>query len=220
MQPGHPPLVLVFHVALRAEAHDDDGDLVLTGAHVGADVVLARQPAVSAVAGERTVHPHRVHALRAADVQHGLPAQPHSRDGERAPVDTGGVAIGQHRGRTVERHLHVRVVRRVADVLHRPVAGHGHLGPSRRRTAQRRGRHRIGVIEQTEPPAPVQRASISGADGCGVAAAERQPVERQQPGVGPRPHLPDVREHVSCAPTRSCLWAPGRRPRRSPWPER
>ena len=72
VQPRHPPLVLVLDVAVRAVTHDHDRQVVAAGDEMRRDVVLARQPAVGAVAGEPPVDVHGVHAVGAADVQHDL----------------------------------------------------------------------------------------------------------------------------------------------------
>ena len=63
VQARHPPLVLVLHVAVRAVAHDDDRQVVAAGHETRGDVVLARQPAVGAVAGELSVDVDGVHAV-------------------------------------------------------------------------------------------------------------------------------------------------------------
>ena len=68
MQTGVPPLVLVFDVAVSAVPHHDDGQMILTRPHVGADVVFARQATIGAVANELVVEIHGVHTLGTTDV--------------------------------------------------------------------------------------------------------------------------------------------------------
>ena len=135
VQATHPPLVLILDERMGGELHDDDGELVGAGAQVGGEVVLAGEPAVRAVADERTVEVDGVDALGAADVEHHLAPPPRSRDAERRPVDARRNPCREVGRQVRERHLHVRVVGEVVDALHGPVAR------ARRRSAIR-PRHR------------------------------------------------------------------------------
>ncbi|CAB4691216.1 unannotated protein [freshwater metagenome] len=95
MQAGHPPLILVFYVALGAETHDHDGHRVLARHNKIGDVVLTCETAIGSVSAERTVDVDRVHTLGAADVKHDPAiARPVGRHLHRAPVDTRGIALG------------------------------------------------------------------------------------------------------------------------------
>ena len=129
VQTGHPPLVLVFHVAVGAPADHDDRHIVQPGPHEGGHVVLARQSAVGAVPDEPTVDVDRVHALCTADVDDDLATAPPCRHRHLASVDARRIPVGQPRRRAIERHLYVRVLRMVVDALQRPVARHVHLRP-------------------------------------------------------------------------------------------
>ena len=42
MQTGHPPLILIFHVRLRAVANHDDREIVVAGDEERRDVVFTR----------------------------------------------------------------------------------------------------------------------------------------------------------------------------------
>jgi hypothetical protein len=158
VQSGHPPLVLVFDVAVGAPAHHDDRDVVRTGVHVRGDVVLAGEPAVRAVTDELTVDVHGVHALGPADVEHHLTVEPAGRDLHRSAVHTGGVPIGQARRRAGKRHADVGVLRQIIDPLQGPVARHGDRRPvgALRGFDDRRRRHSVRVVEQPELPAAVE----------------------------------------------------------------
>ena len=129
VQPGHPPLVLVFHVAVGAPTDHDDGHIVRPGLHERGHVVLARQSAVGAVPDELTVDVDRVHALGTADVDHDLATAPPCRHGHLASIDARRIPVRQSRWRAIERHPDVRVLRMVVDTLQRPVARHVHLRP-------------------------------------------------------------------------------------------
>jgi len=72
MQPGHPPLVLVFDVAVRAVTHDDNCEFVVAGPDMLRHVVFARETVVGAVADELTVHIDEMHAVGSANVQYDL----------------------------------------------------------------------------------------------------------------------------------------------------
>ena len=153
MQAGHPPLILVLDVRLRAVTDHHDGDGVGAGVQMIGDVVFARESTVRSVPDERTVDEDRVHALGAADVQHGASPLPRSRNGDGASVHTGGVLLGHRRRTQGPRHLHVGVVREIADVLQRPVARHAHSSPTTRRFLGHGGRgDGVGVGEQSEVP--------------------------------------------------------------------
>ena len=196
VQTGHPPLVLVLDVAAGAVADDDDGDIVLTGGHVGRHVVLARQPAVGAVPHEDAVDVHRVHALGTADLQHDLRALPGARHSERGSVQSSRISVRQGWRRPAEGHLHVGVVRVVASVLHRPVAGNRDsrdCGVQRRRQlAGDRGLgYDVGMIEESERPRPVERSPIRTRQ----RHVHRQPADRGDRRVGPWPELSDDRQH-------------------------
>ena len=195
VQAGHPPLVLVFDVALGAVAHHDDGEMIDAGPQMWGEVVLAGQAAVGAVPDEHVVEVDRVHALGTAQVQHHAVAVPALAEGERAPVHASGVAVGQGGRRPGEGHLHVGVVRQVAHVLQSPVPGHRHLptGP-RRGATDRLGRYRIGVIEQFEPPRAVERPASIGAER--QRYVHRQPMEFEQSRVGPGPQRTDDGQHA------------------------
>ena len=188
VQPGHPPLVLVLHVALRAVPPDHHGQVV-AGASVGqerGDVVLARQPAVGAVAGEGPVDVHGVDALRPTEVQHHLLPVPCPRHGEPAAVHAHRLTLRQRRRRARERHLHVGVVGQVVHAadegaLQRPVSRHGHgvRGGTVRPDGGRR--HRVRVLEQGEAPRPVQRLAKRAGD----RGVHRQPADRHDGRVRP-----------------------------------
>ena len=95
MQTGHPPLILVFYVALRAVTHDHDGHRVLARHNEIGDVVLACEAAIGSVSAERAVDVDSVHTLGATDVKHDSAiARPIGRHLHRAPVDTRGIAVG------------------------------------------------------------------------------------------------------------------------------
>ena len=172
VEPRHPPLVLVLHIAVRAVPHDDDRQVVAAGDEMRRDVVLARQPAVGAVAGEPPVDVHGVHAVGAPDVQHDLALTPAAGDRERPPVHTSRVAIGKPRRRSVERHLHVRVVRMVADPLQGPVAGHRQRRPARRRSTAR-PTHAAGTRSGCSARRNLQRPSSGRHHGDVVRSATR-----------------------------------------------
>ena len=195
VQARHPPLVLVFDVTVRAVAHHDDREVVGPGLQMRREVVLAGQAAVGAVADEGVVEVHRVHALGTAQVQHHAVAPPALADGERSPIHTRGIALGQRRRRPREGHLHVGVVRQVADVLQGPVPGHRDLpvGPWRRAT-DRLGRHGVGAVEQCERPLAVERPPRI--DPEGQRHVHRQSVQFEQSRVGPGPQRADDGQHV------------------------
>ena len=135
VEPGHPPLVLVFDVTVRAVSHDDYCEFVVAGPDMSRHVVFARETVVGAVADELAVHIDEVHAVGGANVQHDLSRAPRRGHVERAAINTGRIVLRQVRGRGVEGHIDVGVVRMIADVLHRPVAGHRDRSP---RTPERR----------------------------------------------------------------------------------
>ncbi len=160
VEPGHPPLVLVLDVAVGAVADDGHGDPVPALLHLVGDVVFGGQAAVGAVADEGPVDPDGVHTLGPAEVKHHpLPTfEPGGGNLEGPPVDTGGVALRQGRGWTVEGHLDVGVVGGVdRGELHGPVAGDLDLGGSPAApAAEGLGGYRIGMVEQLERPGAVQ----------------------------------------------------------------
>ena len=132
MQAGHPPLILILDVRLRAVTDHHDGDGVGAGVQMIGDVVFARESTVRSVPDERTVDEDRVHALGAADVQHGASPLPRSRNRDGASVHASGVLLGHRRRTQGPRHLHVGVVRQVTHVLQRPVARHAQAHPTTR----------------------------------------------------------------------------------------
>ncbi|CAB4881355.1 unannotated protein [freshwater metagenome] len=202
----HPPLVLVLHVALGRVAHHDDRHGVRAGHEVHGDVVLARQAAVRAVADERAIHVHGVHALRAADVKHHLSLPPRAGHSELPAVHTRRHLVGQPRRWTGEGHRHVRVVRYVALVLERPVARDVGVAPpgAAARTGDSGCRHTVRVGEAPEAPAAVEargprrRQGVAGIVEA-VPARERdvhgQPPDGHDLGVGPRPECSDDGKH-------------------------
>jgi len=76
LQPGHPPLVLVFDVAVRAVSHDDNCEFVVARPDMLRHVEFAREAVVGAVADELAVHIDEVHAVGRPDVQHDLSRAP------------------------------------------------------------------------------------------------------------------------------------------------
>ena len=129
VQTAHPPLVLVFDVALCTPLRDDDCNVVVPALDKISDVVFAGQSTVSSIAHPAAVDVQDVRAFCATDVQDNLAAVPARRDLEWSPVDPGWVLVWQRRWRPVEGHLHVRVLREVAGVLHGPVTGHRNATP-------------------------------------------------------------------------------------------
>ncbi len=217
VESAHPPLVLVFGVAVCAPLDDDDGEVVLAGRDVVGDVVLAGESTVGAVPGEVAVHVDGVDALGAAEVQHDATTVPLLRHGDLTPVDAGRNPVREVRWRTVERHLDVGVLRAVGvtvlvdDVLHGPVAGHGHLGPcgGRRRLVDRCSGDVVGMIEQPEVPLAVERRaprSVSGVERigrpgvgdrgvCSRGRRHRQPPHRRDRRIGPGSDRTNRRKH-------------------------
>ena len=178
------------------------------------DVVLTGEAAVGAVTGEAAVDEDGVDALGAAEVQHDLPARPTARDGERAAVHTGRVAIGKPRWRTVEGHLHVGVLRVVVDALHGPVSRHGQGGPVLARVSFEPDGCRwdaVGVVEQAEAPSTVERSPEGrigphvGPSGRSIrkrrrGRTHRQPVQRRHRRVGPGAEFTNYRKHLPSLP--------------------
>ena len=97
VQTGHPPLILIFHVRLRAVTNHDDRNVVASGSNEAGDVVFTRKSTVGSVTSELAVHVNRVHALGPTNVQHDPTTTPVGRNRERAAVHTRGQAIGKMR---------------------------------------------------------------------------------------------------------------------------
>ncbi len=213
VQAGHPPLILVLDVAVSAVADHDDRQLVRPRPDEIADVVLARQAAVGAVAGEHPVDVHGVNALGSGDVEHRAPAKPTRRDVERATVDTRRVAIGQSRGWPLERHLDVGVVRTVdeaTEVLHRPVAGHldvdgsATYGVDRCPPAPSRGSRTSRATTCRRASVRRSRGAERGSASGGSAAASDRPTdaEHRSPATRAAPHR-RIATGGRCPPARS-----------------
>ena len=211
VQSRHPPLVLVLDVTVCAPAHHDDRELVGAGPDGSGDVVLTRQAAVGAVADEGAVDVHRVDALCAPEVKDDLSPGPARRDRQAAPVDAGGVALGQTGRRTSERHPHIGVLREIADVLQGPVAGHGDLRPSASgcRADDGGGRNLVRCVEQSEVPPPVQRAPPARRSARAEVVDRRcrrrrrshvEAAQRDDVGIGPWPDVSDRRQHGGSLP--------------------
>ena len=101
-----------------------------------------------------SVDDHVEHPFDAAEMQHDSPPAPSARQGERAAVEPRRIVLGHVRGRRVERHHDVRVVRRLV-AEHRPEARHLDCPP----TTRARGRRgcQVGTVDQAELPSPVER---------------------------------------------------------------
>ena len=165
MQSRHPPLVLIFHVTVGAIAHHDDGQLILPCSNRIADVVLAGESTIGAVAHEGAVDKHHVHAVGSPHVQHHLLPEPCTRQGERASVDARGIALWKIRWGSIERHVDVRVMRYVTNALHGPITGNYHVAPSlsecRRAAPQFCFADLQWRLYQTQSPCAVQGLSAS-----------------------------------------------------------
>ena len=224
VQTTHPPLILILDVAVGTPLDDDDRDFVSPDDDMVGDVVLARESAVGSVAGELAVDVQRVHALGAADVQHDASAEPALGDGDLTSVHAGRVAVGEVRRRPVEGHLHVGVLRQVGvtvlvdRVLHGPVARDGDLRPAAAVSGggDRRRRDVVGVVEQPELPAAVERfpprrwCGVVRVGGAGIAdrrvgrrrRCHRHPTDRGDRRIGPRSYSADDGKHPPIVPGR------------------
>ena len=168
------------------------------GTHEGRQVKLRRQPGVLRDAHRLAVEPEVQHALRAAHMEDDPAPGPIRRHLQHGAVQARGILFRHRRRRVVERHDDVRVMRPVVAV-HRPVAGHGQLGPRRvglELRADKLGRHVLGTRHEPEVPLAVERLPprrcgpvVAPRRGGGGIREERragrQAVERQRFGVLP-----------------------------------
>ena len=195
-----PPLVLVLDEARVGPAHDCGEDLIRTPRidEVG-DVELGRRSRVLGEPDWPSVDEHMEHSFHASEMQHDSPPAPSARQGERAAVEPRRIVLGHVRGRRVERHHDVRVVRRLV-AEHRPEARHLDCPPTPGARG-RRGRQ-VGTVDQAELPSPVERPEPPRARpverGRELGSRERRRASpavatcrgssaRDAPSSGPRP---------------------------------
>ena len=93
--------------------------------------------------------------LGAAEAEHDPPSGPAARDRERAPVDAGGILLGDVTAAAPERHHHVRVLRDVV-AEHRPEARQREPCPTRGARPSARGAS-SGRSDEPELPVAVER---------------------------------------------------------------
>ena len=125
MQARHPPLILVFDETHRAISHHDDCQSILASHEKTTDVIFTGQSAVGAVAHEISVDIDGVNTLGAADAKHDLRVGKFFGEIKSPSIYTGCNSLRQIWWRTTERHLNIRVMRKVAGILHRPITWHG-----------------------------------------------------------------------------------------------
>ena len=210
MQTGHPPLILIFHVRLRAVTNHDDRNVVASGSNEAGDVVFTRKSTVGSVTSELAVHVNRVHTLGPTHVQHDPTTTPVGRNRERATVHTRGQAIGKMRRTQRPRHVDVRVVRQVVETLHRPIARYGHAPPATTGARHSRGRNDIGMLPEFEIPRSVEASPPrtrltpeSNRFGVGERAERgplRQALQGDDTGISPRFEGADHRKHSHRVP--------------------
>ena len=195
VQTSHPPLVLVFDVALRRIPAHSDRDAVRTANQRRCDVVLAGKTTVGSVTDEVTVDPHRVHALGTTDVQDDRVAGLGTWCVKGRAVHHGWNFLGQLRRRNIgaPRHRDVRVVRQVAQAEQGPVARNGNSLPFRIVNGADRGcGHMVGMQPTRHCPLTIQRNT--SARRRSESRPHRQSIDRHHLGVGPRPCVSDVRK--------------------------
>ena len=150
-----PPLVLVLDEARVGPADDCRQDLIRPrGVDEVGDVELGRGSRVLGEPHRPSVDDHVEHPFDAAEMQHDTTPAPSARQGERAAVEPRRIVLGHVRGRRVERHHDVRVVRRLV-AEHRPEARHLDRPPTIRACGS--PRCKVGTVDQAELPSPVER---------------------------------------------------------------
>ena len=210
VQTGHPPLILIFHVRLRAVTNHDDRNVIAPRGDETRYVVFTRKSTVGSISGEHTVHVDRVHTLGPTHVQHDPATAPVGRNRERAAVHARGQTIGKMRWTQRPRHVDVRVVRQVVEVLHRPIARYGHAPPATTGTRHGRCRNHIGMLPEFEIPrsveAPPPRARLTpesnrfGIGKRGEGGPLRQSLQGDDTGISPRFEGADHRKHSHRVP--------------------
>ncbi len=157
---GHPPVVLILHVAVSRPTDDPDNKVVGSLTDQVGDLKLGRQAGVAGVADVVAVDPQVKYGLHPIEAQHDPFVLNHPGVGyiEVAAVETGGVVVSRDERRIGgDRHLDIGVDGFVV-ALHSPVAGHGNRLVVVHHLGDVRGVGRAVVVG--EVPVAVQRPPV------------------------------------------------------------
>ena len=204
--PAVEPVVLVLDPGPRRPPHHHDRQFVHLVADQLGHVELRGESTVGGDSNECSVQPDRGRALSSAEVEDDSVAAPMPSPAEvgrcdATSVEASRIVFGHRRRIPGKRHHHVRVLGKVAGVLHGPVARNLDRSPARRlrrATHGPAGGSLEGGVEKAEPPVRVEVAPSSAHTRtclieAAVAAGRRprgKPVESGQGGV-----LPPTADH-------------------------